>query len=867
MKKFGHLLLSLLFLQTCFMPLSATNTFEIKNGDFYRNGEVVYLRSGEFHYSRVPHEYWRHRLKMLKAMGLNTVSTYVFWNFHEAQPGVWDFTGDRDLAQFIRTADEEGLMVILRPGPYICGEWEYGGFPWWLQNVEGLKVRQNNTQFLAYTKKYFQRLYQEVGSLQCTKGGPIIMVQCENEFGSFVNMGGTGISNTEHKKYVTAIRDLLVETGFDAPLYTADAREWSKEGAVDTSVLPTINGGGVGNLSQINSLKSAVNRLHNNQGPYMIAEFYPGWLDHWGEAFANGSDGNSLGNQVDSMMKYKVSYNFYMLFGGTHFAFTAGANYNKSSNKDIQPDMTSYDYAAPMSEAGWNTAKYDAIRSHIVKTLGTTETVPAVPARIKVAAIAGGLKLTQMANVLAYANTLTPVEGDQPKTFEELNQGYGYVLYQRHFEKADSGALLVNGLRDYAVVYLDGKRVGILNRAINKYGLDIKIPANSTLQLLVENMGRINFGAEILNNTKGIISPVTLNGTAITGNWKSTRLPMDQQPDLTKWTGLSMDNTIANREMVKNQPVMYSGTFNVTDTADVFLNMAPFAKGIVFINGHNLGRYWYIGPQQTLYVPGCWLKKGENTVVVFDQINDAPQTTVPTTVTPVLTKLVSSNRGERDLTSGEVDILTMPQLSNDQVSHWYKMYTPNRGSRYPTSSGDNTDLVGQTSASTKAAQWKFVDRGDGSFDIVNRADSCYISPVAEYNTALKTTKTRPSSGWKFKATADEGQYAITSGSVQINQTPNQDLGFKVYNWGNGNNLTDDGCRYAFIYIGAITTSITETTTTERPSISVVNGKIEISGNPDDVIIRALDGHVVTSTLIPGIYFITVGNTTYKYLFK
>lgn len=621
------LYLLLLFLLPLGGMAQKTSTFEIKDGHFYRNGKVTSILSGEMHYARIPHQYWRQRLQMMKAMGLNTVATYVFWNLHETEPGKWDFTGDKNLAEYIKTAGEEGMMVILRPGPYVCAEWEFGGYPWWLQNVPGMEIRRDNAQFLKYTEAYIKRLYQEVGDLQCTKGGPIIMVQCENEFGSYVSQR-KDIPLEEHRSYNAKIKQQLADAGFNVPLFTSDG-SWLFEGGSTPGALPTANG-----EDNIENLKKVVNQYHGGQGPYMVAEFYPGWLSHWAEPFPQVATADIV-SQTEKYLKNDVSFNFYMVHGGTNFGFTSGANYDK--RRDIQPDLTSYDYDAPISEAGWATPKYNALRD-LIQTY-TQSQLPAIPAAAPVIEIPS-ITLSKVADVLSYAERTTPVTNDTPLTFEQLNQGYGYVLYTRHFNQPISGTLQIDGLRDYAVVYVDGEKVGVLNRNTQTYSLDIEVPFNATLQILVENMGRINYGSEIVHNNKGIISPITIAGKEITGGWNMYKLPMSEMPDLSTMGGnVTCAANSAKAAGLKDCPVLYEGTFTLSDTGDTFIDMEQWGKGIVFINGKNLGRYWQVGPQQTLYVPGVWLQKGENKIVIFEQLNESPKTEVKTVKTPVLTNL------------------------------------------------------------------------------------------------------------------------------------------------------------------------------------------------------------------------------------
>lgn len=602
-------------------------SFEIKDGHFIHNGRVTPIISGEMHYFRVPHQYWRHRMKMMKAMGLNTVCTYISWNIHEPEPGVWDFSGDKDLAGFIKTAGEEGLMVILRPGPYICAEWEFGGYPWWLQNIKGMEVRCDNPEFLSHTKIYINRLFQEIGNLQITKNGPVVMIQSENEFGSYVAQR-KDIPLAEHRAYNAKIRQQLIDAGFDVPFFTSDG-SWLFEGGVTKGALPTANG-----EDSIENLKKVVNEYNGGKGPYMVAEFYPGMLSHWVEPFPK-VDASKIARQTEKYLINDVSFNFYMVHGGTNFGFTSGANYDK--NHDIQPDLTSYDYDAPINEAGWATPKFDTIRNIIKKYVKYR--VPEAPAALPVIAIPS-IKLDKVADMLDYSSKLPKIENAQPLTFEQLNQGYGYVLYERHFNQPINGKLEINGLRDYAVVYVDGVKVGELNRYFKSYALDIDIPFNATLEILVENMGRINYGSEIVHNNKGIISPVTINGIKIEGNWAMTKLPMSEVPDLKTFKKTAVySNTLNNAQKLRDKPVAYEGSFLLKDTGDTFIDMTGWGKGIIFINGKNIGRYWHVGSQQTLFIPGVWLNKGENKIVIFEQLNSTSKSEVKTVNEPVLNDL------------------------------------------------------------------------------------------------------------------------------------------------------------------------------------------------------------------------------------
>ena len=593
------------------------HTFAIENGNFLYDGKAIQLHSGEMHYARVPAPYWRHRFKMMKAMGLNAVATYVFWNYHEVAPGVWDWkTGNKNLRAFIQQAAEEGLLVILRPGPYCCAEWEFGGYPWWLQNDKNMVIRSDNKAFLDACSLYLKQLTDQVRDLQITKGGPIIMVQAENEFGSYVSQR-KDIPLEKHRSYNEKIKEQLLAYGIDVPLFTSDG-SWLFKGGSIKGVLPTANG-----ENSIEKLKKAVNEYNNGKGPYMVAEFYPGWLSHWAEPFPSVTT-ESVVKQTKTYLDEGVSFNFYMVHGGTNFGFTSGANYGNET--DIQPDLTSYDYDAPISEAGWATDKYKAIREVMQKSVKYA--IPAIPERIPVIALPK-ISLTKTYDLFTMIKDDKFVESDTLLSFEDLNQGSGYVLYRRHFNQPIEGKMLVKGIADYALVYVNGEKVGELNRVFDKDSLEINIPFNSTLDILVENMGRINYGARITQNRKGILGSITIDGNDITGDWKMYKIPFDNVPNLaSKKEGYG-----------KGLPVIYSGQFNVDKVGDTFLDMREWGKGIVFVNGINLGRYWKVGPQHTLYLPGCFLKKGNNDIVIFEQQNDSRKIELQGITEPILREL------------------------------------------------------------------------------------------------------------------------------------------------------------------------------------------------------------------------------------
>lgn len=571
------------------------HTFSLADSVFLLDGKPFQIISGELHYVRIPDAYWKDRLHKARAMGLNTVAVYCMWNMHEPEPGKWVFKGNEDVARFVKLAAEEGLWVILRPGPYVCAEWEFGGYPWWLLKEKGIQVRSRDPRFMKAAREYLMQLGKQLAPLQITRGGPIVMVQVENEYGSF------GKDTTYERQIARDVRD----AGFTVPLFTADG-DWLFKNAALPGILPGANGEG-----DPAKLKKLVNEFHDGKGPYFVPELYPGWLDHWGHPFVKVATGNVV-KETKRLLDAGVSINFYMWHGGTNFGFMNGANY--TGKEPIQPDITSYDYDAPLSEAGVPTEKYMALRRLIMNYLTADERakVPPVPDAPKFISIP---EISLKQNASLFTNLPKAIHNSNPLNTEALDQGYGYVLYRTTLQDGGNGLLVVDGLRDYAEIFINGKRAGTLNRMHHKDSLEINAPANARLDILVENLGRINYGHEMVNNLKGIIGDVKFNSTELTG-WDMFSLPLKN----TKGIHFSK-----NSEPLSD-PAFYKGTFKLKETGDTYLNMSAWGKGIVFVNGHNLGRYWNIGPQQTLYLPGCWLKKGKNTIVVFEQLGEGKST-------------------------------------------------------------------------------------------------------------------------------------------------------------------------------------------------------------------------------------------------
>ena len=587
----------------------AVHDFRIAKGEFELDGKPLQLISGEMHYARIPRAYWRQRLRMARAMGLNAISTYVFWNYHEIRPGAFDFhTGNRDLAEFIRIAQEEGLWVILRPGPYVCAEWDFGGYPSYLLKSPSATVRSNDARYMAAAQRYISALAKEVRPLLVTHGGPILMVQVENEYGSF----GSDSS------YKAASRRMLLDAGIDVPLFTADGDWLFNKGGIP-GVFAAANG-----ETNYDTLAKRSDAFNKGNGPYMVAEFYPGWLTHWAEPFPT-TPTNSFLPAYDSLLKRGVSINLYMFHGGTNFGFTSGANYTRRI--PIQPSMTSYDYDAPLSEAGWPTPKYYALRDVIRRHVSYP--IPDVPDSLPVIALPP-VAVRADANLFDLVASIKPVRAADPLSFADIDQSDGFVLYRHRFAKAINGLLEVPGLRDYGEVFVNGARVGTLERSKNSFALQVQIPAGGRLDILVENLGRINYGAELVSDRKGIIEPVVLDGTRVTG-WEMYGIPFSAAP--------TEQIRNAARTAIAGVPTVYRGTFTLTSTGDTFLDMRSWNKGFVFVNGVNLGRYWNVGPQQTLYLPGAWLRRGKNDIVVVDLDGHGTSASVAGLRTPILDQL------------------------------------------------------------------------------------------------------------------------------------------------------------------------------------------------------------------------------------
>ncbi len=561
---------ALLWLMTMNTALSA-HTFRIGEKDFLLDDKPLQIRCGEIHFARVPREYWSHRLKLCKAMGLNAVCAYLFWNYHEFEPGQYDWSGQADAAEFCRLAQREGLWVILRPGPYACAEWDGGGLPWWLLKNPNIQLRSQDPAFLGPATAWLKEVGRVLGPLQVTRGGPILMVQVENEYGSYGN----------DAEYMGKLRQALLEAGFDVPLFACNPPGDLKRGW-RSDLFQVVNFG-----SHPEAGFKALRAIQPS-GPLMCGEFYPGWFDTWGAPHHLGKTQQYLAD-LEHMLKEGASFSIYMAHGGTTFGMWSGAD------RPFKPDTSSYDYDAPISEAGWVTEKFRLTRELMANYAGPLPEPPPANPVMSVPAF----RLEQVAPI--FDNLPAPVEDDAPRPMEAYDQGHGCILYRATMPAGPATTLKVDQAHDFAWVFLDGQPVGIMDRRTRRF--QVPLPARekpARLDILVEAMGHVNFGKEI-HDRKG------LQGNPVPGaKWQVYRLDESAQRGL-KW-----------KRGAAQGPAYWRGTFTVEKPADTFLDLRNWGKGVVWINGRCLARFWNIGPTQTAYLPAPWLRVGENEVVILD---------------------------------------------------------------------------------------------------------------------------------------------------------------------------------------------------------------------------------------------------------
>lgn len=574
--------------------------FSYTNETFLRHGEPFQILGGQIDPQRVPPEYWRDRLQKVRAMGLNTVFSYIFWNMLEPQQGKWTL-GEKgtinDVATYFRIAQDEGLDVVLRPGPYICGERDWGGFPAWLSEIPGMEVRKNNKPFLDASRSYVEHLAAELAPLQASKGGPILMVQIENEYGSF---------DSDHE-YTSAVRDIM-QASFEMPLYTTDGGGLSYlEGGQVHGVLAVTDG----NSKTGFEAQDMYVTDPTSMGPHLNGEFYTTWMDIWGsdsEHHTAENDTEQLKKtteEIDWVLSQNASFNLYMFHGGTNWGFENGGLMSDGGGH-LTPVTTSYDYGSPLDESGRTNEFYYALRKVVLKhTQGkSTPDAPKNKPLLEFPEV-------QLEPASALFDVLPgPSENkSEPVNMEALGQATGFVLYE-HEAKEDAEGVVKPGdkPRDRVLVYVNGEQKGVIDGIYTiSQIVSVSLKKGDKLQLLVENLGRVDYGPKVVEQQRGIIGNISV-GVSTLSDWSSYSLPLQHAPE----GAVAKSNTTASNA---TSPQFFTGSF-ATDGADgaldTFVNIPHGIKGLVWVNGKLLGRYWVIGPQQSLYLPSTFLRKGDN---------------------------------------------------------------------------------------------------------------------------------------------------------------------------------------------------------------------------------------------------------------
>ena len=564
------------------LPVAAQN-FTIGKSTFLLNGKPFTVKAAELHYTRIPAPYWEHRIEMCKALGMNTICLYVFWNIHEQTEGQFDFTGQNDIAAFCRLAQKHGMYVIVRPGPYVCAEWEMGGLPWWLLKKKDIVLRTLDPYFMERTAIFMKEVGKQLAPLQITRGGNIIMVQVENEYGAYA----------VDKPYVSAIRDIVKSAGFtEVPLFQCDWSSTFDRNGLD-DLLWTINFGTGANIEQqFKRLKEA-----RPETPLMCSEFWSGWFDHWGRKHET-RPAKSMVQGIKDMLDRNISFSLYMAHGGTTFGHWGGAN-----NPSYSAMCSSYDYDAPISEPGWTTDKYFQLRDLLKNYLPAGEQLPEIPEAFPVIEIPE-VEFTQVAPL--FSNLPEAKESMDIQPMEAFDQGWGTILYRTTLqEPVENGTTMkITEVHDWAQVFADGKLLARLDRRRGEFALQLPVLKKGTrIDILVEAMGR---------DRKGITEKVELvrgKQSAKLKNWTVYSFPVDYS--------FVQDKRYKNGT-AQTMPAYYRTTFRLDKVGDTFLDMSTWGKGMIWVNGLAIGRFWEIGPQQTLFMPGCWLKEGENEVIVLD---------------------------------------------------------------------------------------------------------------------------------------------------------------------------------------------------------------------------------------------------------
>jgi beta-galactosidase len=579
---------------TGIVPDGKPHKFEARDRQFFIDGQPTMLVAGEMHFGRVQPEDWETRIRQAKAMGLNTISFYLFWNQVETKEGKFDFTGMTDVRRVLKLCQENGMWAVLRPGPYCCAEIEYGGIPSWTLKYPDVKIRTADPRWLGWCSNYLAQVDKQVGDLQVSKGGPLLMVQVENEYGI------TGPANND---YMVALTKIFKQVGFDGLLFTCDptTRTWSRSQLRVPGLMYGRNG--LTSEQKIQQSAEAVGDF-----PFYSPEIYTAWFSGWGEPIATKNSAiPEITNSVTFLLDHNVSFCLYMFFGGSNFGFDNGCD-------EYLPVQTSYDYNAPIDEAGRTTEKYRALRDLLTARLKINPpAAPADPPVIEIPAI----KLDQAEPLLQTLPRKPTLVSEKTVSMEDLNQDYGFVLYRKTFPNGLKGKLELKKAQDYTVVMVNGKTVGT---SFVGDGLDsnkIELPETAgpaTLDLLVYNLGRISVVVNAQSPDlarKGLIGGASLDGQDL-GGWQIYSLPLNNVDDFKA------------SDAAQTGPTFYRGTFTLDKVGGTFLDMRNWSMGAVWVNGHNLGRFWDRGGLRSLFLPRQWLKPGRNEIIVLE-LHGAPK--------------------------------------------------------------------------------------------------------------------------------------------------------------------------------------------------------------------------------------------------